>query len=39
MSLARQIVLDGEGATKMVEVKVIGAPGAGRGRQSGSNYS
>ncbi len=27
MSLARQIVLDGEGATKMVEVKVIGAPG------------
>lgn len=27
MSLARQIVLDGEGATKMVEVRVTGAPG------------
>ncbi len=26
MSLARQIVQDGEGATKVVEVKVIGAP-------------
>jgi len=26
MSLARQIVLDGEGATKLVEVRVIGAP-------------
>lgn len=29
MSLARQIVLDGEGATKMVEVRVTGAPGPG----------
>jgi glutamate N-acetyltransferase/amino-acid N-acetyltransferase len=26
MSLARQLVLDGEGATKLVEVRVIGAP-------------
>jgi glutamate N-acetyltransferase / amino-acid N-acetyltransferase len=26
MSLARQIVLDGEGATKLVEVRVMGAP-------------
>ncbi len=27
MSLSRQLVLDGEGATKMVEVRVVGAPG------------
>jgi glutamate N-acetyltransferase / amino-acid N-acetyltransferase len=26
MSLARQVVIDGEGATKIVEVRVIGAP-------------
>ncbi len=28
MSLSRQLVLDGEGATKMVEVRVVGAPGS-----------
>ncbi len=27
LSLARQIVMDGEGATKLIEIRVIGAPG------------